>query len=115
MFVKSIDTLPALAVSEVSLNSSRPSKLSSRLSAPAGVGAAAVLAWVEGVVRGVDAAELVVLEPPPQPASTNAPSATVSSEAGRMRRVGVLALSAVSGLTGFLHRLASVNWGDVTL
>jgi hypothetical protein len=92
IFVKSIDTLPALAVSEVLSNFSCPSGLVSRLNAraplapaelDAGVGAGVGLvlelaAELEVVacaepLDGADVEELVVLDELPQPAIASTP------------------------------------------
>src|SRR5580693_6462082 len=85
MFVKSIETLPALALSVVLLYLSWPSALASRLSAPLGevlddvdVLAVLELVGVLGVVAGAVVEELV-LEEPPQPASASTPTARVTA------------------------------------
>jgi hypothetical protein len=86
MFVKSTDTVPALAVSDVVSYFNWPAELAAMLRAPAGVEEVvdvdcAVLAGVVAggvVAAGVDAEELVLLELP-QPASASIPPASASS------------------------------------
>ena len=81
-FVNAIETLPALAVSEVVLYFNWPSALAARLSdcpAPP-VAAAGVEEAAELDVAGVDAEELVVLDELPQPASAITPAAKASVE-----------------------------------
>jgi hypothetical protein len=97
MFVKSIVTLPALAVSEVLSYFSSPDVLAASASvedAPAG--AAVVAAGVEAVVppdsgaavlAGVELGELL-LEELPQPASTATPAASSAAVTHRRGRLG---------------------------
>jgi hypothetical protein len=100
MFVKAIETLPALAVSEVVSNLSWPSGSAARLSvcpalaplAGAGVEDAAeldVVGVAAGLAGGVLADELLdelPLDELPQPAASNAASATLSAIARRIVR-----------------------------
>lgn len=93
MFVKSMDTVPALAVSDVVSYFNWPAELAARLRAPAGAEEVvdvdcAVVAGVvaAGVVAaGVDAEELVLLDFP-QPASASIPPASASSGTIEMRQ-----------------------------
>jgi hypothetical protein len=97
--VKSIETLPALAVSEVVLYLSWPSWLASRLKllpplAAAGLAAVEVLAELDSVVgvaalAGVDAEELVVLLELPHPTSTNSPAIRARIETVGIERLFV--------------------------
>jgi hypothetical protein len=98
MFVNAIDTFPALALSELVLYFSWPSGFASILRAPDGAVVPAVLdgvavdsvledvALVVGVLAGVVADVLVLLDPP-QPASASSPSASASDGTDRVRRV----------------------------
>lgn len=88
MLAKAIVTVPALAVSDVVLNFSWPSGSAARASAcppppvaAAGVEDAVELDVDEAGALGVEADELVLLEPlEPHPAKASAPTASVSSE-----------------------------------
>jgi hypothetical protein len=87
MFVNAIETLPALALSEVVSNFSWPSGLAVRLSAPAalvsplaGAGVAALDVVGVAALLGVEAEELVLLEELPQPASAITPNARTGIE-----------------------------------
>ena len=81
MFVKEIDTEPALAVSVVLSNFNRPSELAARLRVlpAAGAGAAAE----ELVVAEEELAEL--FDEPPQPARASAPASRSIETVGTRR------------------------------
>jgi hypothetical protein len=96
VFVKSIVTLPALAVSELASNFSWPSGLAasfsvgppaSLLAAGAGVEELLDVAGAAGALAGADAEELVLLDEPPQPARASRPVARVSIETLGIERV----------------------------
>jgi hypothetical protein len=88
MFVKAIETVPALAVNDVVLNfraAPGPAATLSACPAPVAPLAGAVVAELEVVgagaaLDGVEAEELVLLEELPQPASTITPSASTGIE-----------------------------------
>jgi hypothetical protein len=82
MFVKVIETLPALAVNELVLYFNWPSAFAARLSdCPAApVAAAGVEEAAELEVVGAGAEELVVLDELPQPASAIRPAVRASTE-----------------------------------
>src|SRR5580692_959152 len=115
MFVKSIDTFPALALSEVVLYFSCPSEFAARLSvcpapsllAGAGVEEAAELdvVGVSAALAGVDAEELVLFDEPPQPARASRPTASVSAESLGTELRPVAALR----LTGVFRRVAALS------
>src|SRR5271165_3958026 len=91
MLVKPIETLPALAVSEELSYFSWPSALAARLSVPAPLGVAVpldvlVVLVAAGVLIGVEAEEVVLLEELPQPARASRPTASVSAESFGMKR-----------------------------
>jgi hypothetical protein len=107
MLVKSIDTWPALADSEVVLYFSWPSGLASSFSdcaAPDAAPVVGVAAGVEAVVAGVDAAvlELELLDEP-QPARTASAATNANAESLRMGRVA--AVPAGETLTSQILRL----------
>ncbi len=100
--MKSIETLPAVALSEVLLYFNWPSALASRLRALLAVplelaGVVAELVVAEDEVAGVVAEEvvgvaavveeLVVLEELPHPASASRPTATVTAESVGTERI----------------------------
>jgi hypothetical protein len=115
--VKEIDTLPALAVSEVVSNFSWPSGLVARLSAcpplpPPAAGvedvAELVVAGVAGEFVGLVVEELVLLAELPQPASASRPTVNVSTETfGRERIFRPAALNLTVG--------SSIGWGAIDL